>query len=89
MAEFKSLNIFLEKTFGSLLSNQVVIDIFLTKIKKDSTVLGNKNQNNTIKISSSTARLNKHVGVKMFKVLLLICSHMSILAASTRAKVTT
>ena len=55
---------------------------------KNNIVLGNKNQNNTIKISS-TARLNKHVGVKMFKVLLLICSHMSILAASTRAKVTT
>ena len=88
MAEIKSLNIFLEKTFGSLLSNQVVIDIFCEKLKKNSVVLGNKNQNNTI-IISSTARLNKHVGVKMFKVLLLICSHMSILAASTRAKVTT
>ena len=59
----------------------------LTKIYEIA-VLGNKNQNNTTRISS-TARLNKHVGVKMFKVLLLICSHMSILAASTRAKVTT
>ena len=59
----------------------------LTKIYEIA-VLENKNQNNTTKISS-TARLNKHVGVKMFKVLLLICSHMSILAASTRAKVTT